>query len=160
MKTLNYNFWKWFGNSKVIENNKPLILYHGTNENFNVFDNSKIGIDISDNLLPHNNDKRISFQNEDLNSCDWDVDNACLVYSIFTMQFLKKSQMFAYLQTIHSGLIQGGALFLCEKIYQDHGAFQEVFSFSHYDYKSKNFNPSDIYSKEKDNIIESNKKIQ
>lgn len=114
------------------------------------FDNSKIGIDISDNLLPHNNDKRISFQNEDLNSCDWDVDNACLVYSIFTMQFLKKMYMFDYLQTIHTGLIQGGALFLCEKIYQDHGAFQEVFSFSHYDYKSKNFNPSDIYSKEKD----------
>jgi tRNA (cmo5U34)-methyltransferase len=114
------------------------------------FDNSKIGIDKSDNLFPHNNDKRISFQNEDLNSCDWDVDNACLVYSIFTMQFLKKMYMFDYLQTIHTGLIQGGALFLCEKIYQDHGAFQEVFSFSHYDYKSKNFNPSDIYSKEKD----------
>lgn len=41
---LNKNFWKWFGNSKVIKNNKPIITYHGTDVDFNVFDKNKIGL--------------------------------------------------------------------------------------------------------------------
>jgi len=42
---LNNNFSKWFGNSKVIQNNTPIIVYHGTssNEDFDRFDKSKIG---------------------------------------------------------------------------------------------------------------------
>ena len=36
------NFYKWFGNSKVVdENGKPLVVYHGTEEDFNTFDMSK-----------------------------------------------------------------------------------------------------------------------
>lgn len=35
---------KWFGDSKVIDNNgKPLIVYHGTNMKFDRFDKNKIG---------------------------------------------------------------------------------------------------------------------
>ena len=41
--TLNDNFWKWFGNSKVMKNNKPLIVYHGTDVYFDTFDINKIG---------------------------------------------------------------------------------------------------------------------
>lgn len=40
------NFWEWFGDSKVVdENGKPLVVYHGspTSEKFNVFDKTKIG---------------------------------------------------------------------------------------------------------------------
>lgn len=39
------NFWKWFGNSKAVnDKGQPLVLYHGTNaEDFNFFDKSKIG---------------------------------------------------------------------------------------------------------------------
>lgn len=41
---LNDNFWKWFGNSKIVENGKPLICYHGTSErNIKSFDLNKIG---------------------------------------------------------------------------------------------------------------------
>jgi hypothetical protein len=37
--TNNPNFWKWFGDSKVVdESGKPLVVYHGTNNNFNEFD--------------------------------------------------------------------------------------------------------------------------
>jgi tRNA (cmo5U34)-methyltransferase len=114
------------------------------------YENSKVGIDLSINLLPKDNDEPISFLSEDLNTNFWDIDDACIVYSIFTMQFLKKSERSNYLETIYEGLVDGGALFLCEKIYQKHGLFQEVFSFSHYDYKENNFSPSTIYSKEKD----------
>jgi hypothetical protein len=32
------NFWKWFGDSKVVDsNNRPLVVYHGTEAIFNVF---------------------------------------------------------------------------------------------------------------------------
>lgn len=36
---LNDNFWKWFGNSKVVdENGNPLVVYHGTSSDFSEFD--------------------------------------------------------------------------------------------------------------------------
>jgi len=41
---LNDNFWKWFGNSKVLDNNgNPLICYHGTNADFDCFKNKDLG---------------------------------------------------------------------------------------------------------------------
>ena len=40
---LNNNFYKWFSDSKIIDDNgNPKIVYHGTNQKFNVFDISKI----------------------------------------------------------------------------------------------------------------------
>ncbi len=36
------NFYKWFGDSKVVdEQGRPLVVYHGTNAEFDVFDKSK-----------------------------------------------------------------------------------------------------------------------
>lgn len=44
-------FKKWFGDSKVVdENGKPLIVYHGTNANFDTFDKKKIGTTTDDGL--------------------------------------------------------------------------------------------------------------
>lgn len=38
---LNSNFWKWFENSKAIDDNgNPIIFYHGSHKNFNIFKNS------------------------------------------------------------------------------------------------------------------------
>lgn len=37
------NFYKWFGDSKVVDDQgRPLVVYHGTNEKFNTFDSNKI----------------------------------------------------------------------------------------------------------------------
>ena len=37
--SLNDNFWKWFGNSKVVDTNgKPLVVYHGSQSEFSEFD--------------------------------------------------------------------------------------------------------------------------
>jgi len=37
-------FRKWFGNSKVVDaNGRPLVVYHGTNENFEAFDPARLG---------------------------------------------------------------------------------------------------------------------
>ena len=105
---------------------------------------NKIGIDNS-TLLPL--DK--AFYNIDLNT-NFNISNACLVYSIFTMQFLNPSKRLSYLKNIYDGLNDGGALIICEKVYQDYGKIQEVMTFSHYDYKLKNFKPNEIINKEKD----------
>ena len=44
VKTESEAFKKWFGDSKVVdENGEPLIVYHGTSANFDTFDNSKLG---------------------------------------------------------------------------------------------------------------------
>ena len=39
----NQNFWNWFGDSKVTDNGEPMVVYHGTNEKFDSFDEKKIG---------------------------------------------------------------------------------------------------------------------
>ena len=40
----NPNFKEWFGDSKVVdENGNPLVVYHGTSNDFKVFDKDKIG---------------------------------------------------------------------------------------------------------------------
>jgi tRNA (cmo5U34)-methyltransferase len=85
----------------------------------------------------------------DLNA-DFEVKNACVVYSIFTMQFLNPEARQKYLDTIYRGLNKGGALILCEKIYQTQGRVQEILAFSHYDYKLKVFSEKEIIAKERD----------
>ena len=38
------NFYRWFGNSKIVdEYGRPLVVYHGTDEKFTIFDKDKIG---------------------------------------------------------------------------------------------------------------------
>ena len=39
---LNENFWNWFGNSVMIDNNEPIIVYHSSNNNFDKFDRKRI----------------------------------------------------------------------------------------------------------------------
>nr|WP_272903541.1 LPD38 domain-containing protein [Neisseria lisongii] len=40
------NFKRWFGSSKVVdENGHPLVVYHGSNADFTVFDKAKIAVD-------------------------------------------------------------------------------------------------------------------
>lgn len=37
------NFWRWFGDSKVVDKNgKPLVVYHGTESDFDSFDQNKV----------------------------------------------------------------------------------------------------------------------
>jgi len=46
------NFWKWFGDSKVVdEQGRPLVMYHGTNSSFEKFDKAKIGTTTDDGFL-------------------------------------------------------------------------------------------------------------
>lgn len=43
-QNLNNNFWKWFGNSKIVENGEPMVCFHGSNDaNIKSFDINKVG---------------------------------------------------------------------------------------------------------------------
>ena len=81
---------------------------------------------------------------------EFELNNASLVYSIFTMQFLNPNKRINYIKNIYNGLNVGGALIICEKIYQNESKFQYIFGFSHYDDKLKNFTSDEILNKEKD----------
>lgn len=109
----------------------------------------KIGVDNS-NLLPKEETSEVSFVNVDLNQNKYIIKNACLVYSIFTMQFLNPSSRQKYIESIYEGLNSGGAFIICEKSYREYGKLQEIMSFSHYDYKLKNFKAEEIIKKEND----------
>ena len=110
-------------------------------------ENNKIGYDNA-SLMPESNEN-IEFKVVNLNN-EFSIINACLVYSVFTMQFLNRINRLNYCKTIYEGLNEGGALFLCEKIYQLDGLLQEILTFSHYDYKKNHFTDEEIYAKEHD----------
>jgi len=112
-------------------------------------DNVKIGYDIAKLLPEQDGGNNIEFEYKDLNK-PFKISNACVVYSIFTTQFLKRKERYNYLESICAGLTTGGALFLTEKIYQDDGKLQEIMAFSHYDYKCRNFTEEEIVKKERD----------
>ncbi len=49
---LNGNFYKWFGNSKVLDSDKnPLIVYHGTAKEFDKFDINKFSTRTDDGFF-------------------------------------------------------------------------------------------------------------
>jgi len=111
------------------------------------YQNLKIGYDNA-SIMPENHNE-VQFKKIDLNY-DFEIKNACVVYSIFTMQFLNRMNRENFCKTVYDGLNNGGAFILCEKIYQENGMMQEVLSFSHYDYKCNHFTEEEIIKKEKD----------
>ena len=42
---LNENFWKWFGDSKIVDNGRPIVVHHGTSKKFTSF-NPKLSLGI------------------------------------------------------------------------------------------------------------------
>lgn len=45
------NFYKWFGDSKLVdEQDRPLVVYHGTNNKFNKFNKSTVGAKMGDGI--------------------------------------------------------------------------------------------------------------
>lgn len=116
----------------------------------------KIGIDCSLNLLPPNNSD-ISFLHIDL--CDnFIFNNASVVFSIFTMQFLPMNIRQQIITNIYNGLVLGGCFIFAEKVYSQDSFISDIFTFRYYDFKADNFSSDEILSKEKDlrNIMRPN----
>lgn len=107
----------------------------------------KIGVDVSDNLLPKSNES-VEYINEDLATFN-DYTNSSLVISLFTLQFIDQPLRQSIINRVANGLVEGGAFIMAEKIIAPTGKEQEMFGFLHYDHKLKSFEADEILAKER-----------
>lgn len=107
------------------------------------------GYDICSNLLPEN-EGLCRFEQIDLNQEIPFPEPACIVYSIFTLQFLNPLRRESFIREIYKNLIPGGAFIIAEKTYMRSGKIQEIMTMSYYDLKLRHFTAEEILAKEKD----------
>ena len=89
----------------------------------------------------------VEFAFDDIRNTD--IDNASLVTSIFTLQFMPKRDRFDVIEDIYNGLNDGGAFIFAEKTICENALVQDMITFNYYDYKSKSFDADDILNKER-----------
>lgn len=105
-----------------------------------------IGYDLIDtNFLPD-----LDLRKQDITAPDFILPSSNLIYSIFTLQFIDVNKRPELLRKIYESLGRNGALIFCEKEIARNGLIQEVFTFSNYSNKLKQFSPEEILSKEYD----------
>lgn len=105
------------------------------------------GYDVSDNLLP-SSQANLNFIKQDITRSEVLFNNANLILSIFTLQFVNVNDRIKLLQKVYESLNKGGAFIVCEKVYSSTGVIQDIFSFTHYDLKSQSFGQEDILGKQ------------
>jgi tRNA (cmo5U34)-methyltransferase len=109
------------------------------------------GFDISDNLLKEaRQTNSLHLIKKDITKQSTIFENASLILSIFTLQFLPINSRKDLLQRIYDGLNYGGFFIIAEKIYLNSGELQDIFTFTYYDFKQKAFSESDILQKQRD----------
>lgn len=116
----------------------------------NKYTGKMVGLDVSRNLLPQNTREydKIDFVEQDL-SKPYQFNDACLVFSIFTLQFLPKEARLPLLRSIYEGLSEGSALIIAEKVYNKSGQFQDMFTSTYHDYKKLSFTEKEIFDKDR-----------
>lgn len=109
-------------------------------------DNHCIGYDITDhNFMEVTTAELIK---QDIVAHDFELPEANIILSVFTLQFLKYSHRKILLNKIFDSLNDNGVFIVCEKELSSVGIYQEVFTFSNYDYKKSNFSAEEILQKE------------
>ena len=109
-----------------------------------------VGLDMAANLLPaKREDENIHYIKYDLNK-DYIFDNACLIFSVFTLQFLQKDARAKVIKNAYDGLCKGGAMIVAEKVFSETAIMQDIFTFAYYDFKRESFSADQILNKERD----------
>lgn len=112
-------------------------------------ENNFIGLDISNNLFNQANvSQKIKLIEHDLTKLK--IPQADVYTSIFTMQFLPIKNRISIIQDIYNNIPKGGCFIIAEKVFLNNGRMQDIFNFSHYDYKEKTFSTEEIFKKQKD----------
>lgn len=76
--------------------------------------------------------------------------NLSLVYSLFTIQFIRPVDKLPLLRRIFEGSVPGGALIIAEKTLAETGRIQDALTFPYYDTKlDQGFSEKDILDKER-----------
>jgi tRNA (cmo5U34)-methyltransferase len=76
-----------------------------------------------------------------------EFENASLVISLFTLQFIPARDRVPLLRRIYDGLIEGGALIIAEKVLANSARFQEMLTTNYHGYKRRGFSADAILEK-------------
>ena len=135
------------------KNTKAMMEYnsdHSPDANF-------IGIEIADGFEKDLKKRKEELRVQGLNNVEflmkdirgYQITNANLVTSIFTLQFMPKKDRKEVISNIYSGLNEGGAFIFAEKTICESALIQDMITFNYYDYKRKSFDTTDIMDKER-----------
>jgi len=87
---------------------------------------------------------------QDLADASFEIPTCNIALSVFTLQFMDVDKRVDLVSRVYQSLNKNGAFIVCEKEICNSGAIQEVFTFSNYDFKTGQFTPDEILSKERD----------
>lgn len=108
-----------------------------------------IGIDQSANLLPNSHaNGRCHFILDDVTDENFVIENADIVFSIFTLCFIPVNDRYRLVKKIYDGMKKGGIFISTDKIYASDSKVQDIFTFLYYDFKRKTFGAEEILNKE------------
>ena len=96
-----------------------------------------------------NNRSFINFSEKDVREYSFGYNKYSYITSIFTLQFMPKTDREKLIEDIHRSLIPGGAFVFAEKVFAQNAHIQDMLTFMFYDHKRKHFDDKDILDKEK-----------
>ena len=109
------------------------------------------GIEIEEDFFPKLIDEEnLKFWKGDVRSFDWVTGavNCSLVTSIFSLQFMPKTNRQQIIDRIYESLVKGGAFIFSEKIFSSDSQLQEMMQFCYYDYKRQFYTAEELLDKE------------
>ncbi len=109
------------------------------------------GIEIEEDFFPKLIDEEnLKFWKGDVRSFDWVTGavNCSLVTSIFSLQFMPKTNRQQIIDRIYEALVKGGAFIFSEKIFSTDSQLQEMMQFCYYDYKRQFYSAEELLDKE------------
>jgi tRNA (cmo5U34)-methyltransferase len=110
-----------------------------------------LGIDVVPSFGEHWRDQgadNVRFMVRDARSHDF--ENSSLVIALFTLQFVPERDRVPLLRRIHDGLVEGGALIIAEKLLARSARFQDILTFTYYDFKLRSYEDKAILDKERE----------
>jgi tRNA (cmo5U34)-methyltransferase len=108
-----------------------------------------IGIEPNDNFAAYHTNKpdSVTFVRERI-TASTQFENASLISSIFTLQFIPIHERQAVIRNVYHGLNPGGVLLLAEKVYAGDPEIERLINDSHFDFKREFTDPAQIFAKD------------
>jgi len=109
------------------------------------------GIEIEEDFFPELIDEdNLKFWKGDVRGFEWVTGavNCSLVTSIFSLQFMPKTNRQQIIDRIYEALVKGGAFIFSEKIFSTDSQLQEMMQFCYYDYKRQFYSAEELLDKE------------
>lgn len=102
-----------------------------------------IGIDSSEDMYKQTNEHfkmkdNVEIVNKDITSSDFRFENASLITSILTIQFIPERRRQQLINNIYKGLNKGSAYIMVEKVIGSNARFNEIWTELYHELKLKN----------------------